>query len=210
MAGAVKSLGDLITLCKGSNRADKLKTITKDVMADILANSPSPEPEPTQNELLVLMRTMATEMAQIKSSNTRVVEALNRIEAVEEKLKKTEMENSQTMQALTAENEKMHRMILNQQVFLEGLDAKERRCNAVVLGLPEDDHTLGENDEEKLNAVLQATGAELAREMLPTLKRLGKPNPARPRPTLLVFPSEQARNEILTKAKNFKQNQSDR
>ena len=78
-----------------------------------------------------------------------------------------------------------YKIIHNQQLYLETLDNKERRCNLVITGLSEDPDEIGANNSEKVVKVLQTAGYADAVE--PTrweMRRLGQANERRKRPLL--------------------------
>ena len=96
-------------------------------------------------------------------------------------------------------------IIHQQQLFLESLDNKERRCNLVITGVSENADNTGANDIEKLRNVL--TAANFPTTIDPstfTLRRLGQPNPTRPRPILATVELPQQRVTIIETAKNLK------
>ena len=178
------NLDDLIAMSKKKGR---LKSVNKDVIVDILEKSSI---EPKADERPDLMGMMTTEMKLLRESNERVVRALDRLDKVEKELAE-----------LKEDNAAMHQIIRNQQRFLEGVDARERQCNAVVLGLKEDDSILGDTDEERLNTVLETIGPLENLDSRIAMKRLGEGNR---RPLLVTFKSKSDRDVVITNAKKLK------
>lgn len=116
--------------------------------------------------------------------------ALNKIEKVENRVTKLE-----------SENEKLLKILTNQQKYLESLDAGERQRNAVVLGLPEKE--MGNDDTARMTEVWKAIGGENDAVGV-TMKRLGNEVDGRNRPILITFPDVLTKNRVLEKAKKLK------
>lgn len=180
---APSSVDDLIAMSK---KAGRLKSVNKDVIADILENAP-PLPAAATTDL---MEMMINEMKQLRESNERVIKTLDRVEKVEKELEEMKEENAT-----------MHQIIWTQQRFLEGLDAKERQCMAVFLGMKEDEDLLGRTDEERLETVLGAILDVSNLDQRFELKRLGKGSR---RPLLVTFMSKADRDTVITNAKKLK------
>ena len=96
-------------------------------------------------------------------------------------------------------------IIHQQQIFLESLDNKERRCNLVITGLPEIADDIGSNDPEKLKTVFNK--AKCPSDIDPsgfTLRRLGQPNDQQKRFLHVTCNSQQQRDKIIATAKELK------
>ncbi|KAK4299839.1 hypothetical protein Pmani_027911 [Petrolisthes manimaculis] len=89
--------------------------------------------EPTNQLLLEEIRHLRTEVADIMSIK-------------------------QEFQQLSTRLEDAYKIIHQQQMFLETLDARERRKNLIITGLSEESDEVGGNDEEKVRNVLLAAG----------------------------------------------------
>ena len=92
----------------------------------------------------------------------------------------------------------------NEKTFLEQLDRKERECNLVILGVPDDNETLegATTDEEKLKKVWEKAGIICE---IKSTKRLGQQGDTpRRRPVLAVVESRVDRDTALEKAKILK------
>lgn len=136
--------------------------------------------EPPNSVLLDELRSLREEMAEMK------------------KLK-------QEVERLSDGLEKAYKIIHNQQLFLEKLDSKDRRCNLVMTGLPEDPDEIGETDEEKIVKVLEAVGyPDAVQTENWEIKRLGQENEHRRRPLLITVENQAKRDGVLRVAKNLK------
>ena len=141
--------------------------------------------------------------------------ALGRVEA---RLDKLIVENGALRQAFTvfeeANNRKIQEMqikfdkqaeiIMKQQMFLEGIDRKERENNLVVLGVPEDSDTFEEatNDNDKLGKIWTTIGTDVTRV---THRRLGRfAQAGKKRPILVVVISKENRDGVLENSKKLK------
>ena len=98
---------------------------------------------------------------------------------------------------------KQNDVIAKQQLYLEQLDRKERECNLVVLGVPEDTEALegATTDVDKLKKVWETAGITCS---IKSTRRLGKAGGPRRRPVLAVVESRADRDTTLEKAKNLK------
>ena len=85
---------------------------------------------------------------------------------------------------------------------MERIDRKERECNLVILGVPENSEALldATNDTDKLNKVWETAGITCN---IKSFKRIG--NPDRRRPMLVVVDSREDRDAALEKAKGLKE-----
>ena len=100
-------------------------------------------------------------------------------------------------------------VVVSQQRQLECLDAKERSCNLVVIGLPENGININEakTDKEKLVKVFDKVCP--GDEFTYMAKRLGDPrqdNSARP--VLVTLPTEYKRREVLQNAQTLSASES--
>ncbi|KAK8373056.1 hypothetical protein O3P69_015593, partial [Scylla paramamosain] len=101
--------------------------------------------------------------------------------------------------------EKAYKIIHNQQLFLEKLDSKERRCNLVMTGLLEDPDEIGETDKEKVVKVLEAASyPDAVQTENWEMKRLGRENEHHKRPLLITVENQEKRDGVLRVAKNLK------
>lgn len=111
----------------------------------------------------------------------------------------------QEVEQLSGKLDQAYKIIHQQQMFLESLDARDRQRKMVVTGVSEDNSDLGSSDREKIKAILDKTGytGELMIDGW-DMRRLGQLNANRSRPILLVVDNQQTRNAILEKTKNLK------
>ena len=142
---------------------------------------------------------MSEEMKEMRKSNEKVVRTLERIEGLEERVVQVEADAKQAK----AENEILHKIVTNQQVFLEQMDARERQLNAVITGLGEDDESLGQDDRAKMITILNAIECTVGIDSI-QYKRIGQEIHGRIRPILATFQSKGNRDDALSKAKTLK------
>ena len=96
--------------------------------------------------------------------------------------------------------------IHNQQLFIEAIDAKERKCNLVITGVLEGETDTDLTDREKVKEILEA-----ARYSEPfsteewELRRLGQQNERKKRPILVKVKNQKQRDGIIDVAKNLKE-----
>ena len=97
---------------------------------------------------------------------------------------------------------KQNDIIAKQQLYLERIDRKERECNLIILGVPENSEALcgATNDTDKLKKVWETAGITCN---IKSFKRIG--NPDRRRPLLVVVDSRNERDIALEKAKGLKE-----
>ena len=91
------------------------------------------------------------------------------------------------------------------QRFAEGLDAHQRGRNLILLGVPETDGHLGTTELERIENVIEKTGAMSKDEIGETqVKRLGSDTSRRPRPLLINLEDNNRQRKIIMNAKNLK------
>ena len=95
--------------------------------------------------------------------------------------------------------------IHNQQMFMEAMDGRERRCNLVVTGVNEDEDSIGRTDGEKVKMILDKAGyAQPFDTNEWELRRLGQPNDRKRRPIHVKVKDKDQRDAIIAVAKNLK------
>ena len=121
---------------------------------------------------------------------------------------KTSLDNSQEatrkqVEELRQQVLKQNQVIAKQQQFLEQQDRKQRECNLVILGVPEDNEALegATTDEEKVKKVWEKAGINCN---IKSTERLGKVGGPRRRPVLAIVESRADRDTALEKAKTLK------
>ena len=95
-------------------------------------------------------------------------------------------------------------IIHQQQLFLESLDNKERRCNLVITGLSETADGIGNDDAEKLKTVL--TKAKCPPDIDPSsyaLRRLGQVNDHNKRPLHVTCSTQKQCDAIVAAAREL-------
>ena len=144
-------------------------------------------------EFSVEITSLRTECRELKDSHEALQEEVNALKA--------------HMKLKDEENEKLYKILGNQQIFLEKMDAHDRQKNVVITGLPEGPDVLGPDDQGKVATVLQAIECTASVNDL-QLKRFGRVSEGNIRPLLVVFPSRELRDDATSKANKLKGNQS--
>ena len=172
------SLSDLLKLTR-----QQLNAIHKTDIIDILEKSDSTEGN--FKTLIDSIANLTTEITSLKTSLNDQKEVTNK--QVDELKQKVDKQNE---------------VIAKQQLFLEQLDRRERECNLVILGVPEDSESLdgATTDSDKTQKIWDTAGITCN---VKSTRRLGKPG-ARRRPILAVVDSRHERDAALEKAKSLK------
>ena len=91
----------------------------------------------------------------------------------------------------------------HQQRYLEHIDSRDRECNAIIMGVPEEGTPLGEAqiDEDKVQSVLSIIRAS---EVPVDITRLGTRVAGRNHPILLKTTSNEGREIVLANTRNLK------
>lgn len=188
---APNNLEQLIEACKASNRKERLKSVTKDAIADILA-SHVPQ-EINKDDLGVWMRRMTESMDELKSTNQRLLEVMDRMEKIENELGAMRIENGELNEQLKKQSE----VIREQQRFLERLDQKERTNNLLILGASEGAESSVEVSKRIIGNLGEEAGSIAA--SITNAKRIGElgSRPGTSRPLLVVLPTAKDRNRIV-------------
>ena len=95
--------------------------------------------------------------------------------------------------------------IHNQQLFIEALDGKERRCNLVISGVKESEDNTGPTDAELVKEIIEKAGySDPFNTDEWEIRRLGQPNERKKRPVHLRLKDSKQRDGILAVARNLK------
>ena len=175
-----KSLEDLLKLSRTQKNA-----LHKAEILDILESSNLPGGD--QTAVLTSISNLTTEIINLKKL-----------------LNENQETSRKQVDELRQQVSKQNQVIAKQQQFLEQLDRKERECNLVILGVPDDHETLegATTDEEKLKKVWEKAGIICEIE---STKRLGQQGDTPRRcPVLAVVGSQMNRDTALEKAKTLK------
>ena len=93
--------------------------------------------------------------------------------------------------------------VAQQQRYLEYVDSRDRECNVIITGVPEDTTLDGATtDEDKVGKVLAVIEAD---SVPVTVSRLGVRNSGRCRPILVKTPSKEGRSIVLANTKKLKE-----
>lgn len=135
-------------------------------------------------------------------SNAILLEEIKNLKKDIEEVKNVKREVGQ----LAVKLDQAYRIIHQQQLFMESLDARDRQRKLIVTGVSEDSSDLGSDDGERIKTLLDKMGytGEMRTDDW-EMKRLGQPSANRSRPILLVVDSLNMRNDILGKARNLKE-----
>ena len=180
-----KSISDLRKL-----QRSQLKSINKDELIDSILAVQDPD-DVALHYVTEKLNDVMQELAQLKIAITSPDSAFNK--------KITELQNQVNKQS---------DIIARQQRFLEVIDKKERECNLVFLGVPEDGVGLEglTEDKDKVKKILEAIGSS---SNISSLRRLGQGNivggSRRNRPILATVESKEVRDDVLEAAKRLKQ-----
>ena len=136
---------------------------------------------------------------------TAVKHLTEEVRLLREERKKDETE----MRKVQQEMGELYRVVAQQQNFVESLDARDRQCNLVITGVPDEGEVLdgATTEKEKYDKVLSkmgVTNADLITDPV-EMSRMGIASDGKNRPILVKMPSKAQREKILKKAKNLKE-----
>lgn len=168
---------------------NQLSRVTKEELIDVILSSSDQTSEVALQALTQQVTTLVQEVTELKKALTSQDNAVNQ-----------KINDLQSQVAIQAET------IKRQQRFLENLDRKERECNLVILGVPEEQESLdgATNDTDKIQKVWGTIGVV---DQMCALRRLGNASVVagnRKRPILITLSSRNARDAALDKAKKLK------
>ena len=112
-----------------------------------------------------------------------------------------------SLETVTNDNfEDLYKSLEFMQRYCEGVDARMRGRNMVILGLGENDNNLGSDDLERAKTVIEATNAITIEDLGEvTVKRLGEEQRnGRARPLHITLESHDKQWKILKKAKDLR------
>lgn len=172
----------LVELCK--LQRTQLKSINKDDLIDAIMSAGDGDVavgSRLEEQLTTIAREL-TELRQTITSSERSVD--KRLAEMQEKI------------------DKQAAIIMQQQLFLENIDRKERERNLVVLGVPDDHEGLdgATSDEAKLQKIWAVIDDST---VIRSHRRLGQHN-SRKRPILVVVESKDERDNVLGKTRKLK------
>ena len=160
----------------------------------------------TKGELLDVLASADT--STLNNNNQGVIDSLAKLTAeitiLRTSLNDHKESTSKQVEELKLQLSKQNEIVVKQQIFLEHLDRRERECNIVILGVPDDNEALEgvTSDSDKVNKVWQTTGIVCP---IKSTKRLGRPGDStRRRPILVVVDSCGDRDAALEKEQVLK------
>ena len=178
----------LLYLCQ--MQRNQLTRINKEDLIEAILSAPERSSDDSLKAVTEQLNTLVQGISDLKKAITSQDSAVN---------KKV---NDLQMQVNTQAE-----IIKNQQRFLEMLDRKDRECNVVILGVPDEHESLEKatSDDAKLSKIWDALA--LPKEVT-SFRRLGNGNTSRghdrKRPILVTLPTRNGRDTLLEKAKMLK------
>ena len=132
------------------------------------------------------------EIKQSRADNKAVTQSLLNVQ---------QMQNNQGN-----EIKKLTAALVQQQRFCEGIDAKARETNVLIMGLPDEGKTFCDktNDNDKVQVILNKMGCTNVNIDDLELHRLGEAGPSKCRPLLLKASCKKTRAQMLENAKELK------
>jgi hypothetical protein len=202
MSAPPTTLEELIALCRNApNKKERLKSVNKDTIGDILAAA-TPIEQALGQDLKDLMQQMLDEMAELPQSNEKFTAALDRMQQMESDILGLKKENA----GLKEQLKKQGQVLRQQQMFLERIDTKERANNLIIVGVPEGVFLGSQNDTEKVHKVLEPLGEGLTTDnAITSVKRIGAPEAGKTRPILTIVKTNELRNKIVNAARSSTQ-----
>ena len=158
----------------------------------------------TTQALGTLIAAPATSAAGVNPSvMTVLTDILNEMKLMRQEQKTERDRVKKAMEAQDTKMTKLTAVLAQQQRFCEGIDARFRETNVVIMGLPDTGKAFGgkTDDDEKVKLIFTAIGlGDIESEIM----RLGAADPAKCRPLLVKTASKQMRDSLLEEAKKLK------
>ena len=161
----------------------------------------------TKNEFVEIIRTAQQDDNHNQIILTRLTSLMAEVAELKQALMSPDSPLNKKVEDLQLQVNKQADVIAKQQRYMEYLDRKERECNLVLLGIPDDHEALdgATTDREKVDKVWQATRAT---SRVTSVRRLGKTDDTRQegwrRPILVTVTSRDDRDAVLAVAKHLK------
>jgi hypothetical protein len=190
-------LDQLISLCKAADRNNRLRSVTKETMMNILATGPNRDAgNSDQAPLAAVIKDLTDEVMKMRATYEKMRGPLEKIEKMEREMESIKKENADLREQMNKQTE----IAKQQQTFLERLDQKERCQNLIITGVPEDN----QSDREKVMVIIgkldngeSPVDADAVKQ-----KRIGAKVEGKVRALLVTVPSEEKRNDFVLKARN--------
>ena len=175
------TLQEFLKLTKTQKNAFK-----KEDLMEILESTPN---NANGNDLQILITSLTGLTEQIKALT----------KSFSDHQETTRIQFEEFKQQMTKQNE----IILKQQMYLERQDSKERECNLIILGIPEENEALdgATTDTDKLDKVW---GAANIQSHVKSWRRIGTYDSSKRRPIIAVVNSKVDRDSALDKGKDLK------
>ena len=177
-----KSLTDLRKMPRA-----QIKNITKDELIDTILSAADVDVGAVAR-LEEKLLSIATELSELRRT-----------------ISSSEKNTNKKLEEMQERIGKQADIIMQQQLFLEKIDRKERETNIIVLGVPDVQTALdgATNDDEKLNKVWEVLEDNTE---IRSHRRLGRHDPGntRTRPILVTVATKDARDKVLEKTSKLK------
>lgn len=151
------------------------------------------------NEMNKKLDVMMEKLAELDALKRELAECKSEMETMKAQLKV----QANQIKKCNDDQHSLHDIVMGQQRFMEQVDARQRQCKAVIMGLSEESDILGNDDIERVNCVLRAIDPNMTPNIV-GMKRLGNANAAKKRPLLIELSTKAERDSITDKAKHLK------
>ena len=195
MSNVPNNLAELISICKGPNRNQRLKSISKDAIADLLAASASLGAA-GGGDLEKKINALTTTMQELSMAMDRMTGTMEKMEKIERDLSDVLRVNAELKEQLKQQSD----IIKEHQRFMEKLDQKERANNLIIVGVAEGDEHADEGRAKQILASLGETAPDHANDVR-LVKRLGNQASDKARPILVTLGTTDARNRLVELAR---------
>jgi hypothetical protein len=201
MSGEGMSVEQLIAICRDpETRKERLRSVTKETIAEILSSLSQDDAtiltQQTPEDLGRCISALAHEIKDMKKSFETMTSVIQRMESMSKELQDIRKENTELKEKLKQQGT----VLKHHQTFMERIDMKERGCNLIITGIPEDRED-SQNDATNVRSILTELETNTDSDVK-IIKRLGaKEGQTNNRPILVEMTSIQERNRIVDAAR---------
>lgn len=161
-----------------------------------------------KEEIIQTLQEFIKESADAQKQTSMLADMNRKLDVMMNKI--TEIENVKSelasiktdVRKMQATIDEQSKIIEKQQDFMDLLDSRERACNLMFFGIPENTQLLNkESDGEKVGAIVASCGMALDPSQLISVRRLGSPNANndKPRPVKVAFAQRSYPKMIMEK-----------
>ena len=159
------------------------------------------------DSLITKLETIEADVRTLKQHKARLRKEIDQIGDEISNIRKSQQDRlnalEETMKKMTDENntkfEKLTTIVNKQQNFLENIDQKERGRNLIIQGIPE-----GEDDIATIQNLLSTISGAQEQVASGKVKRLGKAEADKTRAILVEVSSVEKRNKLINQARECK------